>query len=56
MTIGDIERGEDAEWLDGDDEALERTLEKLLARRRRVADLIRDCVRGRVNPFPNWKP
>jgi hypothetical protein len=44
------------EWLDGDEEALEATLEKLLARRRRVPDLIRDCTRGRVNPFPNWKP
>lgn len=43
------------EWLDGDHEALERTMTQLMARRRRVPDLIRDCTRGRVNPFPNWK-
>jgi len=43
------------EWTDGDDEQLERTLETLMARRKRVPDLIRDCVRGRLNPFPNWR-
>lgn len=42
------------EWLEGDEEAFERLLERLLARRKRVADLIRDCRRGRENPFPNW--
>jgi hypothetical protein len=43
------------EWLDGDDEALESILDRLLRRRERVADLIHDCRRGRANPFPNWK-
>lgn len=43
------------EWLNGDDDALERLLTKLLRRRKRVPDLIRDSSRGKVNPFPNWK-
>jgi hypothetical protein len=41
-------------WLEGDHEALERLLEQLLARRKRVPDLVRDTTRGRVNPFPKW--
>jgi hypothetical protein len=41
-------------WLNGDQEALERLLEQLLARRKRVPDLVRDTTRGRVNPFPRW--
>lgn len=43
------------EWLEGDENSLEALFEKLLARRKRVAGLIDDCRRGRVNPFPNWK-
>jgi len=43
------------EWLDGDERALEQVLEKLLVRRKRVPDLIRDCRKGRVDPFPNWR-
>lgn len=43
------------EWIDADGEALEHLLEKLMARRARVADLLRDCTRGRINPFPNWQ-
>lgn len=42
------------EWLAGDAAALEAMLEKLMSRRSRVADLIRDSRRGRVNPFPGW--
>ena len=42
------------EWLEGDEEHFERLLERLLARRKRVPDLIRDCRRGRANPFPTW--
>ena len=41
-------------WIEGDEEALERLLDRLLARRKRVPDLIRECARGRINPFPNW--
>ncbi len=43
------------EWLDGDETALEALLEKLMARRKRVPDLIQDSRRGRINPFPLWK-
>ena len=34
---------------------LESLLYRLLARRKRVADLIEDCRSGRANPFPAWK-
>src|SRR3984893_2454455 len=43
------------EWLAGDESALEAPLMKLMARRRRVPDLIRDSRHGRINPFPEWK-
>jgi len=43
------------EWLDGDESALEALLGKLMARRKRVPDLVRDSQHGRINPFPNWK-
>ncbi len=44
-----------AVWLAEDASALQTLLEKLMSRRRRVPDLIRDSRRGRVNPFPEWK-
>jgi hypothetical protein len=43
------------EWIADDAVALQALLERLMARRRRVPDLIRDSRRGRVNPFPGWK-
>ncbi len=43
------------EWLNGDEEELVKLLTLLLRRRARVPELIRDCRRGRVNPFPNWR-
>jgi hypothetical protein len=39
-------------WLDGEEEALSKLLERLLARSRRVAESSRG--EGR-NPFPNWR-
>jgi hypothetical protein len=42
-------------WLDGDESALETALEKLLKRRRRVAQLIEALRRERPNAFPNWR-
>jgi hypothetical protein len=44
-----------AEWITGDEAHLETLLETLLRRRKRVADLVSGCRRGRINPFPNWK-
>lgn len=43
------------EWFDGDETEFEQLLEKLLARRKRVADLIEQCAKGRIKPFPGWK-
>ncbi len=43
------------QWLEGDEEALEALLGKLMARRKRVPDLIEASRRGRINPFPDWK-
>ncbi|MCW5980197.1 MAG: hypothetical protein KIT09_19090 [Bryobacteraceae bacterium] len=43
------------QWLNGDEEALERLFEKLLRRRPRVSDLLRGAAAGKANPFPNWK-
>jgi hypothetical protein len=42
-------------WLEGDEAALDSLLLKLMARRKRVPDLINDSRRGRINPFPAWK-
>ncbi len=53
-VLDDARKRVPAVWLEGDEEALDRLLERLLDRRKRVPDLIRDITRGRVNPFPNW--
>ena len=44
-----------ASWLDSGADDLEKLFAQLLRRRTRVADLIDDCRRGRINPFPNWR-
>jgi hypothetical protein len=43
------------EWYDGDAEALERLLSKLLERRSRVRELILSFKNSSRSPFPNWK-
>ncbi len=43
------------EWLAGEEAQLEALVNRLLDRRKRVADLIDDCRRGPANLFPNWK-
>jgi hypothetical protein len=43
-------------WLEGDEDELERLLERLMKRRERVPDLIEQCRSGRSNPFPSWFP
>jgi hypothetical protein len=49
------------EWMDesassaGDRPELESLLERLLRRRKRVADLIDDCRKGKSEPFPQWR-
>lgn len=41
-------------WLDGDGSELDRLLEKLFQRKRRVADRIAECRQARPSWFPNW--
>ncbi|MGI8991248.1 MAG: HipA family kinase [Bryobacteraceae bacterium] len=43
------------EWLEGDEEELEKVLEHLLRRRKRVPDLISDSRQAKTSPFPNWQ-
>jgi len=43
------------EWLEGDESQLESLLERLLRRRKRVPELIKDCRRANSSPFPNWR-
>jgi hypothetical protein len=43
-------------WLEGDEDELERLLERLMKRRARVPDLIEQCCSGSSNPFPDWRP
>jgi hypothetical protein len=43
------------EWLAEDAAELQTVLEKLMSRRRRVPDLIRESRHGRIHPFPEWK-
>jgi hypothetical protein len=42
------------QWVNGDEEELERLLSALWARRKRVPDLIRDAAGARPSPFPRW--
>lgn len=42
------------EWIDGDEDGLERLLARLYERRCRVPDLIHACRQSRIAPFANW--
>lgn len=48
-------KGIPREWLDGEEDALDALLGRLLKRRPRVPDLIADCRRARPALFPNWR-
>jgi hypothetical protein len=43
------------EWVEDDFEALEKLLEALLRRKKRIAELIQGCRNAPGNPFPRWK-
>jgi hypothetical protein len=43
-----------AAWIDGEEDELERMLNQLLERRKRLPELISACREARTNPFPNW--
>jgi hypothetical protein len=44
-----------AAWLDGDEGALAELLDRLMARRKRVPDLIEASRGAKSNPFGNWR-
>ncbi len=54
-TIGDLAGEVPLEWYGGDSGALERLIEQLDRRRKRVRDLILDARKTYRMPFPNWK-
>ena len=43
-----------ADWISGEEDAMEHLLEHLFERRHRVPELILACREARINPFPNW--
>jgi hypothetical protein len=43
------------EWIEGDEDDLDRLLEELLRRRQRVPELIQSCRHLKNGPFPNWQ-
>jgi hypothetical protein len=47
-------KGIPPDWIEGEEEELGQLLERLLARRERLPELIAACREARVNPFPNW--
>ena len=48
-------KGLPGDWTEGEEEALERLLEQLFDRRRRLPELIRACREARTDPFPQWR-
>jgi hypothetical protein len=53
-VIDDALRQLPPEWVGDDADTLNHLLERLMERRRRVPELLRDCARGGANSFPNW--
>lgn len=42
------------EWVEDDAEALEKLMESLIRRKRRIRELIEECRKAPGNPFPRW--
>jgi hypothetical protein len=42
------------QWIEDDDEPLEKLLEALLRRKKRIEELMRECRSAPGNPFPRW--
>jgi len=47
-------KGIPPDWVEGEEDALDRLLEQLWERRKLVPALIDSCRAARTNPFPNW--
>ena len=43
------------DWVEGEEDELQRLLERLFERRKRTTDLLAACRSARIDPFPNWK-
>jgi hypothetical protein len=54
-VVDDALKSMPAAWVDGDEEAVEALLEKLLRRCKRVPELLKAGREARTNPFPNWR-
>jgi HipA-like protein len=48
-------KGIPADWVEGEEDAFDRLLEQLWARRRLLPALLEACRAARTNPFPNWR-
>ncbi len=48
-------RGIPPNWIKGEEDALEKLLEQLLRRRRKVRGLLEDVRDSKVSPFANWQ-
>jgi hypothetical protein len=53
-VVDDALKGLPPSWVEGDEEAVEALLEKLMRRCKRVPELVESGRGGRANPFPNW--
>lgn len=42
------------EWIEGEEDTFDHVMEQLMARRKRVPDLLAQVREARTNPFPNW--
>jgi hypothetical protein len=53
-VVDEVQKQIPSAWLNGDESALKMLLDKLISRRKRVSDFIRESRGGRFNPFPAW--
>ena len=53
-VVDDALRRIPPDWLEGDSDALDRLLERLMDRRARVPELLEQTRRAALNPFPAW--
>jgi hypothetical protein len=53
-VVDEALKGMPPEWVSDEENVLDDLLEKLMRRRNRVADEVRDCASKRGRVFPNW--